>query len=225
MPSPRRTRANLIDVNGHLRPLMAMTALACLFACNEAPAPPAPADGNETKPSAAATTTAAASAAPGPTSAETTATATASATASAAASATASPVTTTAKPKSPSASTVAHTNTPAPISKASAAPSASASAKPKYDCGGKGQKSCPMQGWMKGAMARALAGGDPAKIARALNTIAAKPVAGMGQWTAIAAEGAAKAKAGDIPGAKQSCKKCHALYQKRYTSTMRDQPW
>lgn len=105
------------------------------------------------------------------------------------------------------------------------APSTSASAKPKYACGAKGQKSCPMQGWMKGVMARALAGGDTDKIAQALSTIAAKPVAGMGSWSSIAATGAAKAKAGDIPGAKQSCKKCHALYQKRYKTSMRDQPW
>jgi len=82
-----------------------------------------------------------------------------------------------------------------------------------------------MQGWMKGVMARALASGDKDKIAQALNTIAAKPVAGMGSWSSIAATGAAKAKAGDIPGAKQSCKKCHALYQKRYKTSMRDQPW
>lgn len=113
----------------------------------------------------------------------------------------------------------------APAATAEPAPSANSSAKPKYDCGGKGQKSCPMQGWMKGVMARALAGGDNDKIAQALSTIAAKPVAGMGSWSSIAATGAAKAKAGDIPGAKRSCKKCHALYQKRYKTSMRDQPW
>lgn len=117
--------------------------------------------------------------------------------------------------------------TPAP--KATATPTASASAeadpKKKWSCGNKGQKACPMQGWMKGVMARAMASGDSDKIAKALNTIAAKPVAGYGQWTGIAAEGAAKAQAGDIDGAKASCKKCHALYQKKYIATMRDQPW
>jgi hypothetical protein len=61
-----------------------------------------------------------------------------------------------------------------------------------------------MQGWMKGVMARAVAGGDKDKIAAA---------------------GAAKAAAGDIDGAKVSCKKCHSLYQKKYKNTMRANPW
>lgn len=97
--------------------------------------------------------------------------------------------------------------------------------KKEYDCGGKGQKACPMQGWMKGVMARAMASGDGDKIASALNRIASKPVSGYGSWSSIAAEGAAKAAAGDIDGAKASCKKCHGLYQKKYKATRRDQPW
>jgi hypothetical protein len=82
-----------------------------------------------------------------------------------------------------------------------------------------------MQGWMKGVMARAMASGDKDKIAQALNTIASKPPAGMGNWTQIAAAGAAAASSGDIEGAKASCKSCHAQYQKKYQDTMRDQPW
>ena len=112
-----------------------------------------------------------------------------------------------------------------PGAQPTAKPSASVAAGKKYNCGGKGQKACPMQGWMKGVMARAMASGDGEKIAKALNTIAAKPVAGFGSWTGIAAAGAAKAAAGDIDGAKASCKKCHSLYQKKYVATMRDQPW
>jgi hypothetical protein len=95
----------------------------------------------------------------------------------------------------------------------------------KWGCGGKGQKACPMQGWMKGVMARAVSGGDNDKIAQALDTIASKPVAGYSQWSAVAADGAAKARAGNIDGAKESCKKCHALYQEKYKTTLRDQPW
>lgn len=114
----------------------------------------------------------------------------------------------------------------APAPTGSAAPATSATAKSKYDCGGKGQKACPMQGWMKGVMGRAMQSGDSDKIASALSTIAAKtPAGGYGSWAAIAAEGAAKAKAGDIDGAKGSCKKCHALYQKKYKDNQRDQPW
>jgi hypothetical protein len=83
-----------------------------------------------------------------------------------------------------------------------------------------------MQGWMRGVMGRAMQSGDKEKIAKGLNTIAAKPPAGdYGQWSGIAAAGASKAAAGDIDGAKQACKKCHALYQKKYKSTQRDQPW
>ena len=68
--------------------------------------------------------------------------------------------------------------------------SATAAAK-KFDCGEKGQKACPMQGWMKSAMGSAVASGDGEKIAKALETIARKPVAGFGNWSAIALEGAA----------------------------------
>jgi hypothetical protein len=73
-----------------------------------------------------------------------------------------------------------------------------------------------MMKWMKSAMASAVAGGDKAKIAKALKTIAGKPVAGMGEWASIANAGAAAAEKGDIDGAKASCKKCHKLYQKKY---------
>ena len=108
---------------------------------------------------------------------------------------------------------------------AGAGSAAAGDGKKKFDCGSKGQKACPMQGWMKGVMARAVASGDGAKIASALDTIAAKPVAGYDQWSGVAADGAAKARAGDIAGAKASCKKCHQLYQKKYKQTLRDQPW
>lgn len=94
-----------------------------------------------------------------------------------------------------------------------------------YDCGGKGQKPCPMQGWMKSVLGAAAGSGDAKALAKALKEVAAKPVAGFDQWVAISNEGAAKADAGDIDGAKQSCKKCHSLYQKKYREEMRDQPW
>ena len=74
-------------------------------------------------------------------------------------------------------------------------------------------------------MARAMSGGDADTIARGLRTIADKPVEGYVEWTAIAEEGVAKAREGDIRGAKKTCKKCHKLYQKEYIATMRDAPW
>lgn len=94
-----------------------------------------------------------------------------------------------------------------------------------YDCGGKGQKDCPMQGWMKEVMDEALSSGDGARLASALAYAAGKPPPGMGQWTSIASAGAAKAKVGDISAAKMRCKQCHELYRAKYRATMRDRPW
>ncbi|MEZ4300905.1 MAG: hypothetical protein R3B70_38580 [Polyangiaceae bacterium] len=120
------------------------------------------------------------------------------------------------------AANTAAANTAAPAGTGTA--SATAAAK-KYDCGEKGQKNCPMQGWMKSAMGSAVASGDGERLAKALETVASKPVAGFGNWSAFAIEGAAKARAGDIDGAKQSCKKCHDAYKYKYQTQMRDQPW
>ena len=82
-----------------------------------------------------------------------------------------------------------------------------------------------MQGWMKSVMGPATSSGNLEKIAKGLDYIAAKPVPGMGQWVALSKDGVAKAKAGDIDGAKASCKKCHDLYKDKYKTTMRDRPW
>ncbi|KYG04284.1 hypothetical protein BE18_32775, partial [Sorangium cellulosum] len=95
----------------------------------------------------------------------------------------------------------------------------------KFECGSKGQKLCPMQAWMKSTMASATSSGDGEKIAAALQYVAGKPPPGMGSWGAISKAGAAKAKAGDIDGAKASCKQCHDLYKEQYKKTMRDRPW
>ena len=112
---------------------------------------------------------------------------------------------------------------------ASGAPAASgtaaASAK-KYDCGEKGQKQCPMQGWMKSAMGSAVASGDGERIARNLDFIGSHPPPGMaGAWNSISATGAVKARAGDIDGAKQACKQCHDKFKSRYVASMRDMKW
>jgi hypothetical protein len=109
---------------------------------------------------------------------------------------------------------------------ATPAPSGSAAAGPKtFDCGAKGQKACPMQGWMKSAMAAAASSGDGEKLSKALAYVAGKSPPGMGSWASISSAGAAKAKAGDIDGAKTSCKQCHDLYKEKYKNTMRDRPW
>jgi hypothetical protein len=82
-----------------------------------------------------------------------------------------------------------------------------------------------MQGWMKGVMGPHTSSGDTEKMAKDLSYIAAKPPPGMGSWTSIANAGAAKAKAGDIDGAKASCKQCHDQYKDKYKTSMRDRPW
>jgi hypothetical protein len=78
---------------------------------------------------------------------------------------------------------------------------------------------------MKTVMASASSSGDGTKLANALAYTAGKPPPGMGQWTAISNAGVAKAKAGDIEGAKATCKQCHDLYKEKYKASMRDRPW
>jgi hypothetical protein len=106
----------------------------------------------------------------------------------------------------------------------SAAPTASAAVK-EYDCGKKGQKPCPMQGWMKTVLTDAVASEEGAKVAAALTTLAGKAPVEFADWKAIAMAGAAKAKDGDIEAAKASCKQCHDIYKEAYKKTMRDRPF
>jgi hypothetical protein len=77
-------------------------------------------------------------------------------------------------------------------------------------------KGCAMKKWMKKVMQRAMGSGDAKKIAKALRTVASKPVAGYGKWKSIAEAGAKAAEAGDVKAAKKSCKNCHKAYQKKY---------
>lgn len=114
----------------------------------------------------------------------------------------------------------------ATASAAAAAPTGSAAAGPKtFDCGAKGQKMCPMQGWMKTVMASASSSGDGTKLASALAYVAGRTPPGMGQWASISNKGVAAAKAGDIDGAKATCKQCHDLYKEKYKASMRDRPF
>lgn len=109
---------------------------------------------------------------------------------------------------------------------AAATGSAGALAGPKsFDCGAKGQKPCPMQGWMKSVMATASSSGEGAKLASALSYVASRPPPGFGTWASIANAGVTKAKAGDIDGAKATCKQCHDAYKEKYKTTMRDRPF
>jgi hypothetical protein len=115
-----------------------------------------------------------------------------------------------------------------------ATPSASASADgdealpadaKKFDCGAKGQKPCPMQKWMKTVMAGASSSGDGARLAEALTYVEKHPPPGFTSWASIAADGAKKARADDIDGAKASCKQCHDQFKSKYKATLRDRPF
>ena len=94
-----------------------------------------------------------------------------------------------------------------------------------FDCGAKGQKLCPMQKWMKTVMAGASSSDDGAKLAEALTYVANHPPPGFATWAAISSDGAKKAKADDIDGAKVSCKQCHDQFKRKYIATMRDRPF
>lgn len=116
--------------------------------------------------------------------------------------------------------------TPTAVPTPTAAPEPSFSGPNKvYDCGAKGQKPCPMQGWMKTVMTSAAASGDGEKIAQALAYVAVRVPPGYPDWAAISNAGVAKAKAGDVDGAKAACKQCHDAYKDSYKTTMRDRAW
>ncbi|WP_434046892.1 MULTISPECIES: hypothetical protein [Sorangium] len=196
---------------------LSFATLGCDSKGNDATTPGAVAEDKPTESAAPAATTAAPAVAP-------------AVPAAATAEPTAAPAETAAAAAEPAATAAAA----AP--KATAAASAAAAAGPaatgaapagekKFECGAKGQKMCPMQAWMKSTMASATSSGDGAKIAAALQYVAGKPPPGMGSWGAISRAGAAKAKAGDIDGAKASCKQCHDLYKEQYKKAMRDRPW
>jgi len=92
-----------------------------------------------------------------------------------------------------------------------------------YACGEKGKPACPMQGWMKTNMAPAAASGDTAALAKNLDYVASHAPKGLADWAAIAKKGADAAKAGNVDGAKASCKTCHDKYKAQYKADMRDQ--
>jgi hypothetical protein len=130
----------------------------------------------------------------------------------------------------PTSTTIAATATAtAATATAATAPTSTAAASTgpakTYDCGAKGQKPCPMQGWMKTVMVAASSSGDRDELSKAFSYASRRSPPGYDEWSTFGEAGAAKAKAGDIDGAKASCKQCHDLYKERYTHEMRDRPF
>lgn len=122
-------------------------------------------------------------------------------------------------------------NKPAPSASASAAPSASAAAsasgKPAASasagvaCGSK-TNPCPLQKWMQDNANPAVSAGDTAALATALEQMQKFAPAGYTNWVSISKDGAKAAKAGDLAGAKASCRSCHDQYKNKYKTEMRD---
>ena len=89
-------------------------------------------------------------------------------------------------------------------------------------CGTKGvTPDCPLQAWMKANTNSAVATGDLAALATALDKSASFAPAGYANWAAIAKDGAKAAKGGDMTAAKASCRTCHDQYKTKYKAELR----
>lgn len=87
----------------------------------------------------------------------------------------------------------------------------------------------PLAHWMETNLQAAVEAGDLAKLATGLEKAAAfapDPSWNQGEtsWEKIAKDGAAKAKAGDLAGAKASCKGCHTAWRKKYKAQFAQRP-
>ncbi|HEX7663559.1 MAG TPA: hypothetical protein VF407_03570 [Polyangiaceae bacterium] len=88
-------------------------------------------------------------------------------------------------------------------------------------CGTK-ENPCPLQKWMRQNMAPAMAAGDNAGLAAALDKVAAtNPDASWSTWSSISKQGADAARKGDTAGVKASCKGCHDAYKDKYKTQYR----
>ncbi|MBS2012173.1 MAG: hypothetical protein JST00_04770 [Deltaproteobacteria bacterium] len=80
------------------------------------------------------------------------------------------------------------------------------------DCGAQSSL-CPLDRWMRLGVAVADAANDGPALAAALERVARFSPSPSWRWEAIAAEGAAAARDGDLARARQSCGSCHAAYK------------
>ncbi len=88
-------------------------------------------------------------------------------------------------------------------------------------CGSK-ENPCPLQKWMRQNMAPALAAGDNAGLAAALDKVAKiSPDPSWSTWSALSKQGSNAAKKGDLAGIKASCKGCHDAYKDKYKAQYR----
>jgi hypothetical protein len=92
---------------------------------------------------------------------------------------------------------------------------------PVTDCGGKGLPDCPMQGWMKDSVRAYMNAGDHARLAEALDKLAALVPVGYSGWELISKRGADAARAGDTAAIKAECKNCHDQFREKFRAEMR----
>jgi hypothetical protein len=82
----------------------------------------------------------------------------------------------------------------------------------------------PLQTWMKGTAARAMASGSPEALAAAFDRIERVDPPGYDGWTTIARQGAAAARAANVDGCRVACKACHDQYRQGYRDRDRRRP-
>ena len=107
--------------------------------------------------------------------------------------------------------------------------SSDAQAEDADKCGGKGQESCPLQGWMEKNIDGPMEKKDFAALEKGLTKVATlvpdpKWNEGDKGWATIAKAGAAAAKAKDMDALKASCKSCHKAWRKKYKAEFRMRP-
>lgn len=95
---------------------------------------------------------------------------------------------------------------------------------PVSACGVAPEPDCPLQGWMRGTAASAMASESPAALGLVFDRLQTFAPTGYADWQAIANAGSTAARAGDIEGCRRACKACHAGHRERYRARDRGRP-
>ncbi|MFO0677322.1 MAG: cytochrome c [Polyangiaceae bacterium] len=126
--------------------------------------------------------------------------------------------------KRPTAKTPTAGDGPAPTPAPAAAAAAPAGETSEPTCGKKPLPDCPLQAWMKGNVAGALASEDFATLATGFDRIGAMAPPGYATWASLSSQGSAAAKANDMAGVRAACSGCHNQFRNKYKAEMRSRP-
>jgi hypothetical protein len=77
---------------------------------------------------------------------------------------------------------------------------------------------------MKKNVNPSMVAGDLPGLAEAFDKITKIAPPGYPNWVSISKDGAAAARAQDLPAAKRACASCHEQYKARYKTEMRTRP-